>query len=137
MTTKNYLIYKITNTINGKCYIGLTCRDINTRKYEHIQESKSDSYFKIHQAIRKYGADKFIWEIIKYDLTNIKEANEAEIYFIEKYDTYNNGYNMTKGGGGREDYFFSNLARERMRQAKLGTTRTQESKDKQSKKMYL
>lgn len=135
MVSKSYIIYKFTNKTNDKSYIGLTCRDFDVRKYEHIYESQIDSKFKFHQAIRKYTIDGFTWEILECDILTIKEANEREMYYIQFFDTYKNGYNMTKGGGGREDYFFSKIARERMRQAKLGTTRSQESKDKQSKKM--
>lgn len=135
MVSKSYIIYKFTNKANNKAYIGLTCRDFDVRKYEHIYESQIDSKFKFHQAIRKYTIDGFTWEILESNIFTIKEANEREMYYIQLFDTYKNGYNMTKGGGGREDYFFSKIARERMRQAKLGTTRSQESKDKQSKKL--
>ncbi len=135
MVSKFYIIYKFTNKANNKAYIGLTCRDFDIRKYEHIYESQIDSKFKFHQAIRKYTIDGFTWEILERDILTIKEANEREMFYIQLFDTYKNGYNMTKGGGGREDYFFSKIARERMRQAKLGTTRSQESKDKQSKKL--
>ena len=135
MEIKKYIIYKFTNIINGKSYIGLTCRDFNIRKYEHIYESQIDSKFKFHQAILKYEIDNFNWEILECNILTIKEANEREIYYIQLFDTYKNGYNMTKGGGGREDYYFSEIARERMRQAKLGTTRSQEAKNKTSKKL--
>jgi group I intron endonuclease len=135
MQNKNYTIYKVTNTTNNKCYIGLTSRDFETRRYEHIYESKGDSVFKFHQALRKYSYDNFTWEILESGLESIKIANEREMFYIKKFNSYSNGYNMTKGGGGRDNYFFSSLARERMRQAKLGTIRTQESKEKQSKKL--
>jgi group I intron endonuclease len=119
MEDKKYLIYKVTNKSNNKSYIGLTCRDFETRRYEHIYESNCDSVFKFHQALRKYPSDNFIWEILENSLESIKIANEREIYYIQHFDSYSNGYNMTKGGGGRDNYFFSTLARERMRQAKL------------------
>lgn len=135
MGNKNYTIYKVTNITNNKCYIGLTSRDFETRRYEHIYESKSESVFKFHQALRKYSYDNFRWEILESGLESIKMANEREIFYIDKFNSYRNGYNMTKGGGGRDNYFFSSLAREKMRQAKLGTERTEESKEKQSKKL--
>ena len=119
MENKVYIIYKVTNIINNKCYIGLTSRDFETRRYEHIYESNSDSVFKFHQALRKYSTDNFTWEILENGLESIKIANEREIYYIQHFNSYSNGYNMTKGGGGRDNYFFSTLARERMRQAKL------------------
>lgn len=68
MGNKNYTIYKVTNITNNKCYIGLTSRDFETRRYEHIYESKSESVFKFHQALRKYSYDNFRWEILESGL---------------------------------------------------------------------
>ena len=119
MVNKTYIIYKVTNITNNKSYIGLTCRDFETRRYEHIYESNTDSVFKFHQALRKHTTNSFTWEILENGLESIKIANEREIYYIQHFDSYSNGYNMTKGGGGRDNYFFSTLARERMRQAKI------------------
>ena len=129
MENKSYLIYKVTNKTNSKSYIGLTSRDFDTRRYEHIQESKNNSVFKFHQALRKYSDDGFTWEIIESDLESIKLANDREVYYIELFDTYTNGYNMTKGGGGRDNYFFSTLARERMSNAKLNKSLSKEHCD--------
>jgi group I intron endonuclease len=130
MENKTYSIYKVTNITNNKCYIGLTSRKFETRRSEHIRESKSNSVFKFHKALRKYSSDVFTWEILEDSLASIKIANELEIHYIQLFNTYENGYNMTKGGGGRDDYSFSEIARERMRQAKLGRKLSTEHKDK-------
>lgn len=94
---KKYLIYKHTNKINGKSYIGQTCQDPERRwrKGEGYKDSP-----KFYSAIKKYGWDNFTHEIIEDNLT-FEEANEKEVYWIKYYDTYNNdnkGYNMTLGG---------------------------------------
>ena len=94
------VIYKVTNKINGKCYIGQTILTINKRKSGHIYKSlkKSDNCY-FHKAIRKYGKDNFLWEIICECKTK-KELNEKEIYYIKQQKSYvkENGYNLTHGG---------------------------------------
>jgi len=54
----NFLIYKHTSP-TGKSYIGLTSKSMNERLYEHVKASKCDSNTRFHQAIRKYGIEKF------------------------------------------------------------------------------
>lgn len=91
------LIYKITNNINGKSYIGQTQLSLKKRWDEHIRASKIYDY-KFYRAIRKYGIECFSQEIIE-EVPN-KLLNEREIYWIAFYDTYKNGYNSTLGGDG-------------------------------------
>lgn len=100
-------IYKITNLINGKNYIGQTKKTIQERFKRHIIASneKRNKNILLYNAIKKYGIDKFIIELIeecKFD-----NLDEREIYWIKYYDTYNNGYNLTIGGKSRKssDYF--------------------------------
>ena len=85
-------IYKVTNKINGKVYIGQSV-DIGRRWCEHMN-AKDDIYF--HKAIQKYGVDNFIWEVI--EKCKKSELDERESYWIEYYDSFNKGYNCTKGG---------------------------------------
>jgi hypothetical protein len=92
-------IYKITNKINGKSYIGQSV-DIQQRWNAHKSKSKSielggDNYA-IHCAIRKYGVENFTFEVIEQ--TTQQELNSREKYWIKYYDTYYNGYNSTLGG---------------------------------------
>lgn len=94
-------IYKITNTINGKSYIGQTIKPISARWYFHIYDAMNkvdDLYF--HRAIRKYGAENFIVEEIEECRQD--ELNSREMYWIKYFDTFNNGYNLTLGGGGKK-----------------------------------
>lgn len=94
------IIYKVTNKVNLKIYIGQTTIGIKKRMRSHKSDaklSKSNSYF--HNAIRKYGWDSFSWEEI-YTSFSMDDLNEKEIYFIELFQSQctNNGYNIAKGG---------------------------------------
>lgn len=89
------IIYKITNKVNGKSYIGQTRYTIEFRWKQH-QHKKDNTYF--HNAIHKYGVDNFNIEILEE--CNIEELNQKEIFYIAKYDTFKNGYNLTIGGDG-------------------------------------
>lgn len=92
-------IYKITNKVNGKSYIGKTERTIQRRFQEHCHEAYEErSYDRpLYRAIRKYGKENF--EVTELEQTD--QAEEREIYWINFYKTYGaNGYNATKGGDG-------------------------------------
>lgn len=94
-TVKNVRgIYKVTNKINGKVYIGQSV-DVGKRWRQHMT-AKDDIYF--HKAIQKYGVENFEWEVIEQ--CKKKDLDEREIYWIEYYDSFNKGYNCTKGGDG-------------------------------------
>ena len=91
-------IYKITNTINGKSYIGQTIQNVKDRFYQHCATkcSKAVLDMAIHRAIKKYGKSNFTVEVIEeIDSVNL---NDRERYWIKYYNSYNNGYNSTKGG---------------------------------------
>lgn len=93
-------IYKWTNKINNKNYIGQSI-NIEQRKRSHIASSyypKSNTYNTVfHQAIRKYGVDNFTFEILC--ICQKEELNDLEKFYIEKYNSVvPNGYNMTSGG---------------------------------------
>lgn len=92
-------IYKITNLINKKSYIGQSL-DIHRRWRREIDDSNnpnSHSYdYPLMRAFRKYGIDNFNFEIIEE--CDIENLNEREMYWINFYDTFFNGYNQTLGG---------------------------------------
>ncbi len=88
-------IYKITNTINDKCYIGQS-KDIKARWAKHLSAYKSSPDWELYRAFKKYGISAFKFEIIEE--CSIEALNEREIYWIAQYDSFNNGYNMTLGG---------------------------------------
>jgi group I intron endonuclease len=98
------IVYKATNKINNKVYIGYTTKTLNQRKKEHLYKSncKSDKhyFYLFRQAIRKYGFDSFDWEILSTHKT-IEECCKSEIYFIKTFNSVSpNGYNLTDGGNG-------------------------------------
>lgn len=94
-------IYKITNIINGKVYIGQSV-DIKRRWRNHKKEAfyeKSHSYnYPLYCAIRKYGIKNFAFEILEE--CSKEDLNEKEKYYITEYNTCNKqyGYNQTEGG---------------------------------------
>lgn len=91
-------IYKITNKVNGKSYIGQTIQNVKERFYQHcaIKCSQVVLNMAIHKAINKYGKSNFTIEVIEeVESTNL---NDREKYWIRYYDSYNNGYNSTEGG---------------------------------------
>lgn len=94
-------IYKITNKINNKVYIGQTMQSLEKRFQKHCwaANSKFDKYhhnMAIKQAIRKYGKENFIIELIEE--VEQDKLDEREAYWISYYNSYNKGYNCTKGG---------------------------------------
>ena len=93
-------IYKITNLINNKSYIGQSV-DINRRFRSHKSYPFEKSNYPLYRAFKKYGIDNFSFEILEE--CPIEELNEKEIYYINYYDTYNNGYNQTTGGQGNSN----------------------------------
>lgn len=99
------IIYKATNILNNKVYIGQTNKSFEIRKYFHIKHSKIKKN-KFYNAIRKYGIDNFKWEVINSDVP-IEMLNDVEMNTIILYDSYKNGYNSTLGGEGNRGYIFT------------------------------
>ena len=98
-------IYKITNQINGKSYIGKTnLASIQERFKEHIHDSKRAHMEKrpLYSAINKYGSENF--KIEQIEECSPDEVEEREKYWIEYYNTYKYGYNATLGGDGKQFY---------------------------------
>lgn len=91
------VIYKLTSP-SGKSYIGQTRNPFDIRWKQHIRDANYNSILPIHVAIRKYGPENFVNQILE-EVPN-EELNNKEQYYIQKYNTYNNGYNCTLGGEG-------------------------------------
>jgi len=90
------IIYKATNQINDKSYIGQTTKKLSKRIYNH-QKSKRNLPF--YNAISKYGIKNFTWEVLE-KCDNQKQLNEMEFHYIKQYNTLSpNGYNLTQGFG--------------------------------------
>lgn len=95
MNKKYGVIYKITNLVNGKCYIGQTISAINHRFNQHIYKSKEKNIERIiSKAIRKYGKENFKIEEISVAYTQ-EQLNFAEEFYIKSFNTISpNGYNL-------------------------------------------
>ena len=94
------VIYKITNNINKKVYIGLTTQTLEYRWKRHITESRNINNNKhLYKSIRKYGIENFTVEEID-NADNLKDLGKLERYYIKFFDSINpeKGYNLTSGG---------------------------------------
>ena len=91
-------IYKITNQLNQKSYIGQTINSIKERMRKHYDHSLQATTG-IDYAIYKYGKDNFIVEEVCQ--CDDSQLDELERYYIQLYNTYEDGYNLTLGG---QDY---------------------------------
>jgi len=114
------IIYKATNKINGRMYIGQTIRSLERRKYMHINDAlskRNNMYF--HKAIRKYGVDNFDWEIVT-KCNSLEELNKVEIEMIKKYNTFENGYNLNVGGNGNAGFKPTGETKKRMSRSLSG-----------------
>lgn len=92
-------IYKVTNKINGKIYIGQTIQSVKDRWYRHcgksgISKAELNTHFK--RAILKYGKENFLIETI--EVCDSSQLDKREKFYISYYDSYKNGYNSTTGG---------------------------------------
>ncbi len=101
------IIYLATNQINGKQYVGQTISKLRRRMLLHLGDAgrgRTNNYF--HNAIKKYGKENIIFEQISSVIANTKELlifylNILEDMYINKYDTFENGYNTIKGGNNK------------------------------------
>ena len=99
---KTYIVYKITNKINGKKYIGKTEYSLEHRWNRHLSSARNGSKFRFHSAIRKYGEDCWDLSVIEtYQTEDENFINEKETHFIKLFESdTKEGYNATSGGTG-------------------------------------
>lgn len=93
------IIYRITNIVNGKQYIGMSSRALEQRWKSHCSSARNGSTFRFHSAIRKYGEECFIKEIL-YENLSIEDCRTIEEQTITEYNTIVHGYNAKPGGCG-------------------------------------
>ena len=141
------IIYKATNIVNGKVYIGKTKYTLETRKAEHLNKAKKQTKITkgIHTALKEYGSNNFKWEII-YQCNTIDELSPNEIRLIKEYGSYGDGYNLTPGGDGGYTYSdevklvigeHTKLRNDKFGNPFKGKTHTDESKHIMSEKAKL
>jgi len=131
--TTIFSVYKITNLVNGKHYVGFTTNP-DDRWYNHQRCSDLDKKnTHLYNAMRKYGVKNFKFEILYQSMDYEHTHKTMETYFIKEYDSFNNGYNMTLGGEGsygREDSPETTVKRSIAKLGKKRPPMTQEQKDK-------
>ena len=107
-------IYKITCIPTNKIYIGKTESTVQKRWKDHCRsaflESHSDYNFPFHRAIRKYGINNFMIETLE-KINDSEKLKVQEKYWIQFYDSYNQGYNSTLGGDGNCRYNYDEIVK--------------------------
>jgi group I intron endonuclease len=130
------IIYKSTNNITGKVYIGQTTQTLEKRVNNHIKESKTNKNRPFMSAINKYGKDNFIFEIID-SATDLDELNDKEIYWINYYNSVSpNGYNITGGGQGKKMMVTNELSK-RISKGLKNSEKWQETKNSEEYKIKM
>lgn len=93
-------IYVLRNTVNEKVYVGQT-KNVHARLLQHLKDStmKQRGNYKLYKAIKDIGRENFYIEEID-SCESKEEADKKEVFYIEKFDSINNGYNSVSGGDG-------------------------------------
>lgn len=96
-------IYRISNKVNGKVYIGQTLQNPFKRMREHFKDSYTGRSL-LHDDIRLYGITAFIFEVLEDNIPD-DLLDEKEIYYIKSNNSYHldGGYNLTRGGQDRKN----------------------------------
>lgn len=93
-----HFVYRILNLITDQSYIGITlAHRFPERMNEHITGSGDSKNSYIHRALNLYGPENFSFQIV-FEAENKSIAGEEEIFYIDQYKSFENGYNLTKGG---------------------------------------
>lgn len=138
------LIYRVTNKINSKSYIGQTTCTLKKRIRGHLRRVKEKSNHPFYNALNRYGCENFSWEVLSKSAKTRERLNSLEIFYIKKFNTVApNGYNISPGGYGNggltKGMKFGPCPEERKRRiskAKLGISlgpRSEEDKAKMRK----
>ncbi len=94
-------VYLITNTVNGKEYVGCTTGTVVARFKRHVRDANRDSQILIHRAIRKYGKEAFSVTVLEEVDGSQEDLKQAEIRQIVLHRCIvPQGYNLTGGGDG-------------------------------------
>jgi group I intron endonuclease len=97
----SYIIYEISCLVNRKVYIGFTSKSVENRFKQHIKDSRNKQDLrKFYAAIRKYGEHNFSYRVLDQSDDYEYTLNTLEQYYIDKFNSINEGYNTAKGGIG-------------------------------------
>lgn len=97
------IIYRFTNLVNNKKYVGQSINEDGSRYRNHMSavynQNNSEYNSPLHRAMRKYGKENFKYEILISGISDIDLLNQLEIYYIQENDSLiPNGYNIEIGG---------------------------------------
>lgn len=107
-------IYKITNLVTNKIYIGQTIQqNPKMRWYSHQADARGGKNTHLYNSMRKYGVDQFLWEVID-SATCMDELNNKEQHWLDEYRKTNEVYNLREAGGNK---MHSSESIEKMRQS--------------------
>lgn len=125
----NNVIYRITNQVNGKVYIGLTTQGMKQRQAEHYSRlNRGDRNHKLYLAMKKYGVKSFLFEEL-FSCFSPDDLGDMERHFIAEHNSFQHGYNMTEG-----DNSISKETREKLRKVNQGRKITWYDKILESRK---
>lgn len=95
-----YTIYKHTNTVTGKCYVGKTIKPWQVRWAAHIIHAfENGGAGRFHCALRDFGLAVWSSEVLE-TVETLEAANQCECAWIQHFNSFEDGYNMTPGGDG-------------------------------------
>ena len=95
--SSRYFIYRVSNTVSKKVYIG-KAKDCQQRWAEHKRNAKENKQHPLYNAIRKYGVENFIFEILFETVEELVDEQEKNL--IDVFSKYPQGYNLAEGGTG-------------------------------------
>jgi hypothetical protein len=113
-------IYKITVVPINQVYIGMDTEPIykKSRWKDHCRESKKDTKRKVHAAMKKFGIENCIYEVLEDRFTTLGALALSEINYISQYDSFKNGLNSSRGGDGLGHKNWSLLTEEEIKKIK-------------------
>ena len=128
------IIYGWYNTKSEKWYIGQTIDEEGRfkRHMDYAINKKDNTHF--HRALRKYGLENFVYCVLEYNVLK-ENLNLREIDWIEYYDSYYSGYNMTFGGDGAKGVIMSKETRKKLSDALKGRKKSKETRKKLSESL--
>jgi len=133
------IVYCAINSENGKAYIGKSIYGLANRRSNHESACDRGVEYHLYRAMRKHGKDAFVWRVL--DEAQDNELADLEMVYIDLFNTYRDGYNMTMGGEGTIGFIPTSDTREKMSKAHrgnkngLGVKMTEENRRKLAERM--
>lgn len=113
-------IYRCVNINDGRSYVGQT-NSLQKRKKEHLRALKNHKHYntRFQRAWDAHGEYNYEWQVI--ETCSLEELDELEVYWVDHYDAFRDGYNSTVGGKGARGYKQTAESNELRRQRMLGS----------------